>query len=208
MIDPAFALHWGNNANSAAAFDLWFLNLFPRAALFTGNPGGYCTLNFIPTLATMILGLFAGDVLRGPRTPKQKLAWIAAAGAIGLVLGLIFDKTGICSSVKRIWTPSWVLFSGGWCFILMGAFYLVIDLWNRRAWAFPLVVIGMNSIAAYMTAHLMPDFIKATLQTHLGFVLSRAASSPYQPVILGLAVLAAEWMILLWMYRRKLFLKI
>ncbi|MCE5229356.1 DUF5009 domain-containing protein [bacterium] len=208
MVDPPFSMHWAKNNNYAAAFDLWFLNLFPRATPFTGNPGGYCTLNFIPTIATMILGLFAGEVLRGPRAPWQKVAWFAIAGAIGLAAGMFFDKTGICPSVKRIWTPSWVLFSGGWCFILMGAFYLVVDVWNRRAWALPLVVVGMNSIAAYMIAHLCPEFIKRTLQTHLGFVTRHWAGSPYEPFLIGAVVLALEWVILLWMYRRKIFLKI
>src|SRR5689334_167306 len=59
-----WAAHWEKNANFAATFDLWFLNLFPRAAAFTHNAGGYQTLNFVPALATMIFGLIAGRLLR------------------------------------------------------------------------------------------------------------------------------------------------
>ena len=59
-----FAAHWDKNSNLAWAFDTWFLNLFPRKQPFVGNGGGYATLSFIPTLATMILGLMAGGVLR------------------------------------------------------------------------------------------------------------------------------------------------
>ena len=70
--------------------------------------------------------------------------------------------------VKRIWTPSWVLFSGGWCFLLLAAFYTVLDIWRLRAWAFPLVVIGMNSIAAYCMAHLFEGFIHDALRRHVG----------------------------------------
>ena len=44
-------------ANPAWAFDVWFLNLFPRSKPFVANEGGYTTLNFIPTLGTMILGI-------------------------------------------------------------------------------------------------------------------------------------------------------
>jgi hypothetical protein len=57
---PDFISHWAKNQNLGSAFDTWFLNLFPRKAPFTANGGGYLTLSFIPTLATMILGLIAG----------------------------------------------------------------------------------------------------------------------------------------------------
>ena len=59
-----FGLHWSKANNLGAAFDLWFLNLFPRQTLFTGNAGGYVTLNFLPTIGTMILGIFAGRWFR------------------------------------------------------------------------------------------------------------------------------------------------
>lgn len=203
-----FAAHWNKNANFGSNFDIWFLNLFPRATPFTNNPGGYCTLNFIPTLATMILGLFAGDVLLSPREPMKKVLWFAVAGAIGLAAGELLDVTGICPLVKRIWTPSWVLFSGGWCFILLGAFYLVIDVWDRRAWALPLVVVGMNSIAAYLVAHLFVEFISGALNRHLGPSFFNVLGPAYQPAFLGAFVLLMEWAMLLWMYRRKIFLKI
>ncbi len=61
-----FAAHWNKNANLGSAFDQWFLNLFPRSEPFVANGGGYLTLSFIPTLATMLLGLLAGGWLRGP----------------------------------------------------------------------------------------------------------------------------------------------
>ena len=67
---PGFAAHWNKNSNLASAFDTWFLNLFPRHEPFRFHPGGYATLSFIPTLGTMILGLIAGNVIRGPRAPS------------------------------------------------------------------------------------------------------------------------------------------
>ena len=144
------------------------MNLFPRQRIFTNNGGGYSTLNFIPTLGTMILGLLAGGVLRSDRSPLQKVRWLAGAGLIGLAGGWLPGAAGICPVVKKIWTPSWVLFSGGWCFLILAGFYLVMDVWNRRAWAFFLVVVGMNSIAAYLIAHWFVSFIKNALPRHLG----------------------------------------
>lgn len=203
-----FAAHWNKNTNPAAAFDVWFLNLFPQATPFRNNPGGYATLNFIPTLATMILGLLAGGVLRSERTPGDKLRWLVLVGLITLMAGWGLGELGIVPVVKRIWTPSWVLYSGGWCLLLSAAFYAVLDVAGRRAWAFPLIVIGMNSIAAYCMAGLFKGFILKALQRHLGAETFRVFGSAYEPLLLGAATLAVLWLILYWMYRRGLFLRI
>jgi predicted acyltransferase len=202
------AAHWNKNSNLAWAFDTWFLNLFPREKPFQFNGGGYATLSFIPTLGTMILGLIAGGVLRSARTAIEKLKWLAIAGAVLLVAGALVGALGICPVVKRIWTPSWLLYSGGWCFLLLAAFYGVIDLWERKGWAFPLVVIGMNSIAAYCIAHLFDSFIGKALTTNLGQNTFKVFGEAYEPFVHGVAVLFCLWLILYWMYRRKLFLKI
>ena len=202
-----FAAHWNKNANFGNAFDQWFLNLFPRRAPFVANSGGYLTLSFIPTLATMILGLAAGRWLResAPAVPMKKLL---AAGAIGIGAGLLLHLTGICPVVKRIWTPSWTLFSGGICFLFLAAFSWIVDVKRYRAWAFPLVVIGMNSIAAYLIVHLWESFIIASFRTHLGADFFAVFGPGAQTVLRGLAVLAVYWLVLYWMYRRRLFLRI
>ncbi len=100
-----FAGHWDKNSNPAAAFDVWLLNRCPRAEPFVVNRGGYATLSFVPTLATMLLGLFAGQRLRG----GAGLGRLAVIGAGCLLAGVLLDQTGVCPSVKRIWTPAWVL---------------------------------------------------------------------------------------------------
>ncbi|MEI6393109.1 MAG: DUF5009 domain-containing protein [Verrucomicrobiota bacterium] len=203
-----FAAHWNKNSNAAWAFDTWFLNLFPREKPFAFNGGGYATLSFIPTLGTMILGLIAGGVLRSQRAPWAKVKWLAAAGLIGLAAGAALGWLGICPVVKRIWTPSWVLYSGGWCFLLLAGFYLLIDLWGRQRWAFPLVVIGMNSIAAYCMAHLFDGFIGSSLEIHLGANAFNLFGAAYGRLVHGGLVLLVMWLLLYWMYRRKIFLRI
>jgi heparan-alpha-glucosaminide N-acetyltransferase len=203
-----FAAHWQKNSNLAWAFDTWFMNLFPREKEFLFNRGGYATLSFIPTLGTMILGLMAGVVLRSGRTPREKVRWFVVAGVSGLAAGAALGWLGVVPVVKRIWTPSWTLFSGGWCFLFLAAFYFVVDIRQRRRWAFPLVVVGMNSIAAYMIAHLFQNFILKSLATHLGRGTFRVFGEAYEPFVHGAAALAIMWLLLYWMYRRKLFLKI
>jgi heparan-alpha-glucosaminide N-acetyltransferase len=202
-----FAAHWDKNSNLGTAFDQWFLNLFPRVNPFVANSGGYLTLSFIPTLGTMILGLVAGRWLRAsaPRIPMQRLL---VAGVVGVAAGLLLHFTGICPVVKRIWTPSWTLFSGGLCFLFLAAFSWIEDVKGYRKWAFPLVVIGMNSIAAYMIAHLFDRFIASSFRIHLGERPFQIFGTGVEPFMFGMALLLAYWLILFWMYRRELFLRV
>jgi heparan-alpha-glucosaminide N-acetyltransferase len=203
-----FESHWNKNSNLAWAFDTWFLNLFPRESKFVFNDGGYATLSFIPTLGTMILGLIAGGVLRSNRPPWDKVKWLLIAGGSTLLAGVALGWLGICPVVKRIWTPSWVLFSGGLCFLFLAAFYAVMDVKNHKSWAFPLVVIGMNSIAAYCIDHLFEDFIRESLTTNLGKHFFEIFGQAYEPLFFGAVTLLVFWLMLFWMYRRKLFLRI
>jgi heparan-alpha-glucosaminide N-acetyltransferase len=202
-----FASHWNKNSNLGQAFDLWFLNLFPRASRFAYNEGGYLTLSFIPTLGTMILGLRAGEWFRSaaPRIPVKRFL---IAGAALCAFGLLLHVTGVCPIVKRIWTPAWTLFSGGVCFFFLAAFSWIIDVKAHRRWAFPLIVVGMNSIAAYLIAHLWEDFLINNLHIHLGYQIFRVFGTGVEPLMVGIAVMLLYWLILFWMYRRKLFLRI
>lgn len=202
-----FAAHWNKNSNLGNAFDQWFLNLFPRVRPFVDNGGGYLTLSFIPTLGTMILGLIAGEWTR-VAAPKLPIRRYLIAGAAGVALGLLLHFTGICPVVKRIWTPGWTIFSGGICFLFLACFTWLIEQLGFRKWAFPLVVVGMNSIAAYLIAHLWEDFIASSLRTHLGPHFFDFLGAAYAPFLEGAAILGIYWLCLFWMFRRKLFLRI
>jgi heparan-alpha-glucosaminide N-acetyltransferase len=202
-----FRAHWNKNSNFGQAFDVWFLNLFPREHPFVANDGGYLTLSFIPTLGTMILGLFAGQWFLAS-APRQPIRRFLIAGVALFALGLFFHLTGICPIVKRIWTPSWTLFSGGICFLFLAVFSWIIDVKQWRGWAFPLVVIGTNSIAAYLIAHLWEEFLARNLVTNLGAKTFLILGQGLQPLLLGASILLLDWLFLLWMYRRKIFLRI
>jgi heparan-alpha-glucosaminide N-acetyltransferase len=205
MMSDFFA-HWNKNTNVAAAFDRWFLNLFPQPPdrPFLFNEGGYATLNFIPSMATMILGVLAGELLRSTRSPGAKLRALLLAGAVFWSLGLVLDVT-ICPIVKRIWTPSWVVYSTGWTCWMLAAFYAVIDVAGFRRWSFPLVVVGMNSIAIYLMAQLMKPFVASSLRTHFGTDLF---AGPYGPLVRASSTLLVFWLICFWLYRTKIFIKI
>lgn len=203
-----FAAHWDKNTNFGAAFDEWFLNLFPREKPFVANGGGYLTLSFIPSLATMIFGLLVGGVLRKSSEPGTKLKFLIGAGLCGLLIGIILDVSGICPSVKRIWTPSWAILSTGWTCLILALFFGIIDWKGHKRWAFPLMIVGMNSIAMYVMAHLFRSLIDEGLKVVIGVKTFEVFGATYAPILQSAAALGVLWLICFWMYRRQLFLKI
>jgi heparan-alpha-glucosaminide N-acetyltransferase len=204
-----FDAHWDKNANFASHADEWFLNQFPRLddKPFRFNEGGYTTLNFLPSIATMLLGVLAGQWLAAPtkRSPASKVPPLLVAGVLALVAGTALDAYHICPIVKRIWTPSWVIYSTGWALLQLALFFWIVEVQGFRRWAFPLLVVGANSIAIYMMAQLMKPFIRNTLRTWFG---RQIFDGFYGPLKESVAVLFVMWLICYWMYRRKIFLKI
>jgi predicted acyltransferase len=97
------------------------------------------------------------------------------------------------------------VFSTGWTLALLAAFYWLVDVRGLRRWAFPLVVVGVNSMAIYLMGQLMRGWVRQQLETHLPRVL---LSGRFGPAWTSLLVLAVFWTICLWMYRRKIFLRI
>jgi len=204
-----FAAHWNKNTNFAWAFDQWFMNLFPRENVFLYNSGGYSTLSFIPTLGTMILGLLAGNILNSSVVARKKLNSFIFAGIALILFGILLHVTGLNPIVKRIWTPGWTIFSGGICFLFLAMFYGLIDMRGRHKGSFFLMVIGVNSIAAYVIADGgMRNLINDSLFIHLGKNFDQILGPAYATLVSGGLVLFFEWLILYWMYKKKIFIKI
>jgi predicted acyltransferase len=212
-----FAAHWEKYDNVAAAFDRWFLNLFPRPEPFRINEGGYQTLNFVPSIATMLFGVVAGQWLRTPRPGLVKVVGLIVAGAVSMAAGTALEP--FCPIVKRIWTPTWVLYSTAWTCWLLAFFHGVIDVAGWRRWSFPMVVVGMNSIAMYVMAQLMKPWVRGQLRIHAGTLLragplKRLGAGPdvfsgtYGPIVESVSVLLVLWLICLWLYRKKIFVRL
>jgi len=203
-----FLAHFNKNSNLAWAFDVWFLNLFPREKPFLFNGGGWSTLSFIPTLATMILGLWAGAWLKTTRSTTEKLKGLVIGGVALTFAGLLLQWLHINPIVKRIWTSSYTLYSGGLVVLMLAGFYALIDWKGWRRWSFPLLVIGANSIAIYVMSWTIEGFVSGALVRHLGAAPFAILGAPFEPVLKGLGVLIVFWLILFWMYRRRIFLRI
>ncbi len=152
--------------------------------------------------ATTMLGVFAGQLLRARASDAGKIVTLVTVGVACLVAGLIWGHW--FPIIKHIWTSSFVLYSGGMCYLLLAGFYLLIDVWGLRKWAFFFVVIGTNAIAVY-TATELYDF------RQIGDIFVKGMArwlGDWNPLVRGTAGFAIIWLILLWMYRKKSFIKI
>jgi heparan-alpha-glucosaminide N-acetyltransferase len=221
-VEPA----WHKNANVGHAIDYLLLNQFPRAEKdhFYFSDGGYQTINFLPSLATMIFGLMCGELLRSRLPSWKKLLLLILGGVVGLLSGYFLDQLGICPLVKRIWTPSWALFSTGWCCLILAGLYGVVDVLAWRWWTWPLVVVGVNSIAIYCMSQLLKPWVSRTYKTHfgsdvftnIGTSISQLFSPEqadnlgrlYQPTVEAVLVGLVFWLVCWWMYRQKIFIRI
>ena len=203
-----FASRWNKNSNLSWQADLWFMNLFPRESPFEFNGGGYSTLSFVPTMVTMLFGLLAGVWLRSPLPSGKRLSRFAAAIVIGLASGWFLAWSDLCPLVKRIWTPSFTLWSGGCCMFWLVSLHLICDLGKWRRWAFPFVVIGSNSILIYVMSWTVESPIRALLFRHFGQSPFSVFGEPFVTTLSGAATLLIMFGVLLWLFRRRVFIKI
>jgi heparan-alpha-glucosaminide N-acetyltransferase len=196
--------HWNLNTNVAAAFDRWFLNLFPRKTPYVGADG-WQTLNIIMNTVTMTMGLMAGELLRGPLDARAKLRRLVAAAVGSGALGAILGQT-LCPMVRHVETPAFVFFAAGWVLGMLALLFWAVDVRGWRRWTFPLVVAGMNSTALYCMRQLdVTGWIRKSFAIHFGAGLYRGLLGSVGYAMVGLA---GAWLICFWMYRRKIFLRL
>jgi heparan-alpha-glucosaminide N-acetyltransferase len=208
-----FEAHWDKNTNIAADIDRIVVNWFRHEMMFLYDNGGYTTLNFIPSLATMIFGLLTGRLLRRECSARSKLLCLLAAGVFCLVGGASLANLGVCPLVKRLWTPSWTIYSTGWVLILFAAFYGVIDFAGYFQAVGPLHVVGRNSLLTYFLARFLLAANDFSLKDLLGIVFGQGlVCDPGLVWEIALPVMMASvgvWAVVTlctYLYRRKIFI--
>jgi predicted acyltransferase len=166
------------------------------------HPEGWGTvLSAIPTISTTIIGLLFGQVLLSARSHSQKMRVFGLTGLGCLAAGIALSPA--VPVIMKLWTASYGLVSAGWACLLFLLFYWLVDVREYRKWAFPLVVIGTNALAAYLGPSLVPTRHIAGIFTG---PLAREIGA-FGPVLSSAVVLLINWLILHWMYRRKIFLR-
>lgn len=195
------------DANLAAYVDRVILDPFDDGLNYTW------ILSSMTFACTVMFGVFAGHLLRSKIDNYRKVYILAGLGIGTLVLGSLWGGWffgigefyfGLFPIIKRLWTSSFVLFAAGLSYLLLAVFYLVIDVWGFKKWAYGLVVIGTNAIFVYMLTHLInfrsivPRFIGGLDQ----FV------GPWKDFTHAVAAFLIVWLILFWMHRKKTFIKV
>ena len=153
-------------------------------------------------LVVGILGLVLGGIMRSNRSPKNKMLIIGGIGIGGVVLG--FALNPFIPIVMKLWTTSYGILTAGWACLLFVLFYWVIDVRGYKKWTLPFVVIGMNAIAVYMSRTLIP--LTATVRIFTESLAGILGS--FTQLFTAVCVLAVELLILWWMYKRKIFIRV
>ena len=157
------------------------------------------SLNFV---VTVLSGVLAGQVLKSSRSKQTKVSSLLIAGIAMVALGWTWDM--VHPVIKHIWTGSMVFVSSGYCFLLMGLFYLWIDCMGHNKHLTVLKVYGMNSITAYVVSHVISF---KSISKSLFFGLEQYVGDYYQ-VIIQVSNVAILFIILYIMYRKKIFLRV
>jgi predicted acyltransferase len=161
-------------------------------------------LCIISATGITLMGALAGEVLRSKEwTEYRKLLILSGTGVVFIIFALLLNP--VYPVIKAAWTTTFNLLAGGISLLLLSLFYLIIDIWKFRRWSFFFTVIGMNSITIYIGSHII-DFGKAG-KFFLGG-LARISGEDWGNVIFWVGLLAAEWVFLLFLYRRKIFLRV
>ncbi|MBN1488416.1 MAG: DUF5009 domain-containing protein [Phycisphaerae bacterium] len=162
-------------------------------------------LSTVPAISTALLGAMTGAWLRRPSPrPILKAVGLAIAGAACLGIGKLWDPWFPIN--KNLWSSSFVFYAGGWSLLFLSVFYFIIDVCRLRRWAFFFVVIGVNPITIYFVANRLVDF-KYTA-TFLFDGALRHVDEPLRAVLWASGVILLEWLFLLFLYRKRVFLRV
>jgi predicted acyltransferase len=189
----------------------------------TRDPEGL--LSTLPALGTALIGLLTGEWLRTNRSFGEKARGIAIAGLSGVLLGGLWNFSFPIN--KKLWTSSFVLFAAGWSLLLLAAAIWIVDVRRgNETSAGPakpphfftalLLVFGMNAITAYVFSELLASAISNIhLRTGVnlpqwiyGTILSAVPNPAFASLLYSLVFVAACWLAVYALYRRKIFIKI
>ncbi len=201
------AANWVEGTNLANYVDTQFLPGYK----WDGDWDPEGLLSTLPAIVSGLMGIFAGMLLRnremghGPRLAILSLIGVACIGA-----GYgwhILPVDLYCPVIKKLWTPSFVLYAGGWSFIMVAVCHLIIDIAKFDIWARPFVWIGMNPLTLYMLNNMVDGFdtlIGRVIHTRWIEAAGPAAGPFTLAVLTTLVPIALAWLL----YRNKAFIRV
>jgi heparan-alpha-glucosaminide N-acetyltransferase len=221
------AWEWSNrDTNVGRIIDLRLHEFFTAQGdreVFAPSKNFYVTINAISSAATILFGALAGELLKGRFSSGRKAGLLLLAGGVLAVAGLLLGGAGIFAPghlpepmlgrwlpmVKKLWTASFALYAAGLTCWMMLFFFVVIDMIGWRCWAFPFVVVGVNSIFIYFSSGVFTGTLKGLLKPFIFHSLDAQGSlGPWGPVALAVAITFMQWLLCLYLYRHRIFFKV
>lgn len=187
---------WTRDANFGSWLD--------QALLGKNWNGSYATINCLSSAANTIFGVMAGTMLISQTPPARKMQILLRTGFGAVLLGLALSPA--VPIIKRIWTPSFAIFSTGFTLLALLLFYWLTEVLNLRRWAKVFVVVGANSIFIYLFHEILGRWL-----TETGLVFLRVAVEAWGPwgqALNAWAVIAAQIWLCWWLWRKRIFFKL
>ncbi len=202
--------------NLAAWTDRLFLDGHLWSQSKTWDPEG--VLSTLPAICTGMLGVLTGHLFHEIKNPAERVSWI-------FLFGVVLIISGLCSDIafplnKSLWTSSYVLYTGGLAMQVLAASHWVIDILQRQSWIKPFLYFGTNAIFAFVAS----GFVAKTLlrikvsdgtgetESLWSYLYQNIYSSWLEPkvasLLFALTGVLLFGVILGWMYRRKIFIKV
>jgi predicted acyltransferase len=172
--------------------------------------GGWVAINFIPTAAHTIWGVVAGQLLLSSKPGYEKIKKLVTYGIIILIAGYLLHYTSLTPIIKRISTSSFVLVSGGWSLLVLAFSYWFIDIKKINNWIFPFVIVGMNPIFIYIFSQTVgAQWFNGFTAIFTKGVLSWFNTPEFWIALFtSLTILLLEWLLCLYLFRKRIFFKI
>jgi predicted acyltransferase len=166
-------------------------------------------LSTLPAVATCLLGLFAGMLLRrSDLQAMRKIGWLVGGGVAAVVVGSLWGLQ--FPVIKKLWTSSFVLVAGGWSALLLAAFYYLVDLRGWKGWCQPFVWIGMNAITLYVASSIVnfrsvgQRFVGGDVKSFFDSTLGSGGGE----LVGGIAAVLVVLWLARFLYRRQIFLRV
>lgn len=206
LLFPAYDLGSDDPFSQTGNFASYIDRLILPGRLHRINHDPEGIMSTIPAIATALMGMFTGEFMMSDylkKKPIKKVLLLTMVGIAMMLLGKIWDQAFPIN--KNLWSSSFVCYVGGLSIIFFAIFYLIIDVWNIRKWAFFFVVIGMNPITIYLANRII-NFWSAARFFFGGF--TELLPAAWTPLLNGLAITAIGWIFLYILYKKKIFLKV
>jgi predicted acyltransferase len=206
LLFPAHDLGSSDPFSQTGNLTSYIDRLIMPGRLYLGNHDPEGIFSTIPAISTALLGMFTGEFMMSDYLSDKKLKkvlYLALAAIVLMIIGQVWNLAFPIN--KNLWSSSFVCWVGGLSLLLFSVFYLLIDVWNLRKWAFFLVVIGMNPITIYLAERII-NFDRASKFFFGGFI--ELFPDTWTPFLSGIAVTAIGWVFLYFLYKKKIFLKV